>query len=303
MKSLLVALSLVVAGATLGMAPLDAEAQRLGRGRPAGMQRQAPPPRPAQPQQTPAQQQATPAQAAAPAAAAAPARRSWLGPIAGLAAGLGIAALLSHLGLGEGFANVLTLLLLLGVAFFVVRWLMRRLAGGQRPAYAGVPEGSVTPGMARRADVPPAAITGGAAPLAPAAMPGVGTPAEVALPPGFDRAGFERIAKTFFIRMQAANDAAQVEDLRRFTTPELFASLRVDLHERGTRGQQTDVVQLDAEIVDAAREPQQQVVTVRFSGLVRESPQAPAEPFDELWHFVQPAGGGDWAVAGIQPIA
>jgi predicted lipid-binding transport protein (Tim44 family) len=77
----------------------------------------------------------------------------------------------------------------------------------------------------------------------------------------------------------------------------------VDLHERGARAQQTDLVQLDAEIVDAAREASQQVVTVRFSGLVRESAQAPAEPFDELWHFVQPAGGGDWAVAGIQPIA
>ena len=76
----------------------DAEAARLGGGRSIGMQRQAVTPRPAAPAQQAAPAPARPAPAGAPAPAAP--TRSWLGPIAGLAAGLGIAALFSHLGQG-----------------------------------------------------------------------------------------------------------------------------------------------------------------------------------------------------------
>jgi predicted lipid-binding transport protein (Tim44 family) len=105
-----------------------------------------------------------------------------------------------------------------------------------------------------------------------------------------------------FIRLQAANDACNIEDLRKFTTPELFASLRLDLQERGGVAQQTDVMQLDANLVDTAREESQWVATVRFSGLIREEASQGAQPFDELWHLVRPlTGNADWAIAGITP--
>jgi predicted lipid-binding transport protein (Tim44 family) len=116
----------------------------------------------------------------------------------------------------------------------------------------------------------------------------------------FDAAGFERIAKMLFIRMQAANDAGALEDLRKFTTPELFAAVRLDLHDRQGSVQQTDVLQLDAQVIDVAQEDGQQVVSVRFHGLIRELSDAPAEPFDEVWHFVKPLDGHrEWAIAGI----
>lgn len=121
-------------------------------------------------------------------------------------------------------------------------------------------------------------------------------------PTGFDAAGFERIAKMIFIRLQAANDAGQVDDLRKFTTPELFASLRLDLQERGGAAQQTDVMELHAELIDTAQEHGQWVATVRFTGLIREEVDAGAEPFDELWHLVRPLDESrDWAIAGITP--
>jgi predicted lipid-binding transport protein (Tim44 family) len=106
-----------------------------------------------------------------------------------------------------------------------------------------------------------------------------------------------------FVRLQAANDAGDVEDLRKFTTPELFASLRLDLQERGATRQQTDVVQLTARVVDTALEGHQQVASVRFDGLIREELNGPAAPFDEVWHLVRPADGSrEWAIAGIAPI-
>lgn len=324
MKKFLSVLSLLMASATLVLAPMDyAEAKRLGGGRPAGMQRQMPPKQPAQqPQQQQGQQNAAApvnGAAATGGAAAAAGKRSWMGPIAGLAAGLGIAALMSHLGLGEAFGNFLMMALLAIAAVFLIRFLMRRFGGGaqaaQRPAQglayagAGAGHGGASPFGAPRASAEQPLrrqmdTTSPAAGLSAAPLGGVASAAPVGLPEGMSAADFERVAKMLFIRLQASNDAGQVDDLRKFTTPELFASLRLDLQDRGNAGQQTDVMQLDAELVDTAQEDGHWVASVRFHGLIRERAEQPAEAFDELWHFVKPvAGDRDWAIAGISPVA
>jgi predicted lipid-binding transport protein (Tim44 family) len=106
------------------------------------------------------------------------------------------------------------------------------------------------------------------------------------------------------VRMQAANDRGDVEDLREFSTPEMFAAFRVDLQDRGDRGQRTDVVQLDADVVDWAADAGRQIVSVRFHGLIREEDDGAAAPFDEVWHLVRPEDGSrSWAIAGIQQVA
>jgi predicted lipid-binding transport protein (Tim44 family) len=278
-------------------APFDVEAKRLGGGSSAGMQRSMPartPPNsaPAQPAQAAPTAPAT--AGAAPAAAAAP-KRSWMGPIAGLAAGLGIAALMSHLGMGAAFGNILTMVLLAGLAFIAIRFLMNRFARNNTPAMA-TPNGmrfDPAPSAAHSAPAwaQPAAGAATAAPLAAAST----------LPAGFDAAGFERIAKMIFIRMQAANDTGDLNDLRAFTTPEMFAAVKLDLQDRGTATQTTDVVRIDAEVLDVATEAERQIVSVRFHGLLREEKDGVAAPFDEIWHLVKPADGSrEWAIAGIQ---
>ena len=117
-------LALMVAIVSIGLAPLAADAARLGGGGGAGMQRSLP-------RSPPTAVPAKPAPAA-PAAVPATPGRSWMGPIAGLAAGLGIAALMSHFGMGAEFGNILMIALLGLVAVFVVRFLMRRF--GPAPA-------------------------------------------------------------------------------------------------------------------------------------------------------------------------
>ena len=296
MKSFVIALAVALVAAT--SVPGDAYARRIGGGGAAGMQRSVPPraapdaPKPAAPAAQPAGP--TAAAAAAPAAAA---KRSWLGPIAGLAAGLGIAALMSHLGLGEAFGNILTMLLLAGVAFFAIRFLLRRF--GPKPAAAGPGNlqfaGAGAP-MQQPARFEPQAFAAGSA-AAPLAAPRSGA----ALPAGFDAEGFERIAKMIFIRLQAANDAGDLNDLRAFTTPEMFATVRLELQERGPTAQRTDVVRVDAEVLDVASEADRQIVSVRFHGLIREELDGVAQPFDEIWHLVKPTDGSrEWAIAGIQ---
>ena len=119
-----------------------------------------------------------------------------------------------------------------------------------------------------------------------------------AVPADFDAAGFEKIAKQVFIRLQAANDAGDQADLRRFTTPEMYANIQQELLERNGQTQRTEVLQLDARVIDTATEAGQQVVSVRFWGLVREQSEQAATDFDEIWHLVK-AGEG-WLIAGIQ---
>ena len=121
------------------------------------------------------------------------------------------------------------------------------------------------------------------------------------LPEGFDMPAFERVAKMIFIRLQAANDKGDLDDLREFTTPEMFAAVRLDIQERNGTEQHTDVERVDAQLVDFTHEAVRQVASVRFTGLIKEDLHAPATPVDEIWHLVKPQDGSrNWAIAGIQ---
>jgi predicted lipid-binding transport protein (Tim44 family) len=125
------------------------------------------------------------------------------------------------------------------------------------------------------------------------------------VPATFDSEGFGRIAKMIFIRLQAANDSRNLDDLRSFTTPEMYASIKLDLQDRGAQEQHTDVVRVDAQVLDVAEEDGRQIVSVRFHGLIKEDdPAAEATPFDEVWHLVKPLDDSrNWAIAGIEQAA
>lgn len=296
------------------LAPALSEAKRLGGGGSSGLQRSLPS-RSTPPQNTPAQapQPATPtapmAGAAAAGTAAAAGKRSWMGPLAGLAAGLGIAALMSHFGLGEAFSNMMLIALLVMAAMAAFMWFKRRsTAGNQRPAMAsaGANAGAQATDPSQQRSAHSVSWPTGAAAGAPGSAAASFSPANASttalnLPADFDRSGFERIARMIFIRMQAANDRSDLNDLREFTTPEMFASIRLELQDRGSKPQETDVVEVRAEVLDFDREAQRDVVSVRYTGLIREETGAQAAPFDEVWHLVQPRDSSrNWAIAGIQ---
>ncbi|MBU3739087.1 MAG: Tim44 domain-containing protein [Rhodoferax sp.] len=306
-------LSLMAVVLTLGLTlgAVDAEAaKRLGGGKSSGMQRQsqAMDKNAATPAPTPAAPAANSMAAAAPAAAAAAAapKRSWMGPIAGLAAGLGLAALASHLGFGEELANFLMMGLLAMAVLAVIALVMRRRAAAQRPALAtaggwnGAAQGGSDTAVQRRGyDVamPPA---GGSA---SGSMIGARLAEPAAIPADFDAPAFERQAKVQFIRLQAAGDAGNLDDIRSFTTPEMFAELRMELAERGNQNQHTDVVSVDARVLEVVQEDARYIVSVRFSGSTRDAGAAAAEAFDEIWHLVKPReGGSGWLLAGIQQV-
>lgn len=286
MKNFVMMAAALVLGFTLQIN--DAEAKRIGGGGSTGMQRQS-----VAPSNT---QQAAPRQATPPAAAAQPAaqpKRSWMGPLAGLAAGIGLAALASHFGFGEELASFMMMALLAMVVIGVIGFFMRKKAAalgnqGMQYAGAGAPFGGNTP----QREFTPA---GGS--VAPAVA------SSGSIPAGFDAEGFVRNAKVNFIRLQAANDAGNLDDIREFTAPEMFAEIKMGIDERKGAKQTTDVVQLDAEVLDVTEEANRYIVSVHFNGLIREEDGAAAQPFAEVWHMTKPRDGSrGWVLAGIQQV-
>jgi predicted lipid-binding transport protein (Tim44 family) len=304
------ALALMAVVLTLGLSlSLDAEAKRLGGGKSGGMQRQAVT-APAQAPGGTSTPSTIPGQATAPAAAGATAaaapKRSWMGPVAGLAAGLGLAALASHFGFGEALANMLTIALLAMGVMLAIGFVMRKRAQG--PAMAGA--GGVPPATAAQADQgmfrTPVQPQGGSligSRVGSGAVAAAGT-AVGQIPAGFDVPGFVRNAKDQFLALQAANDARDVQALSRFLTPEMLEIVRGEIAERGTATQATEVFGLEAQVLEVAEEADRYVVSVRFTGSVREQPGVVPDDLDETWHLTKPRhGAGGWLVAGIQQAA
>ena len=292
MKNFVMMAAALVLGFTLSVG--DAEAKRLGGGSSSGMQRQS-----VAPSAPPSATKAAPTAAPAAAPAAQP-KRSWMGPLAGLAAGLGLAALASHFGFGEGLANMMMIGLLVMAVVMVIGFFMRKKAaaaqqsgmGGMQYANAGPNYGSNPP------STPDFTPTGSAAP----AMATSGSNSNY-IPADFDVDGFARNAKVNFIRLQAANDAGNLDDIREFTSPEMFAEIKMEMGDRGASKQETDVVQLNAEVLDVAEEANRYIVSVRFHGLIREEKAGPTEPFNEIWNMTKPRNGSHgWTLSGIQQV-
>jgi predicted lipid-binding transport protein (Tim44 family) len=279
----------VAAFLALGLMVQDADAARLGGGRSVGAQRSSVAPSKSV-QQTPPSKAAPTAPTAAPAAPPAPAGNRWLGPIAGLAAGLGLGYLLGQGGMGGlgGMLSSVLMMALVGFAvFFVIRLLTRRKTEGNLQ-FAGMGNEPVS--------AAPASLGSGAAPA-------FGGQPQPNIPAGFDTEGFLRQAKLNFVKLQAVHDSGKLGELREFTTDAMFESIKQDLLQHGAVGQQTDVVTLDAELLEALTEGDTHWASVRFSGMIREDANAQAESFQEIWNLAKPVSGATgWVLAGIQQL-
>ncbi|HEX6295808.1 MAG TPA: Tim44-like domain-containing protein [Burkholderiales bacterium] len=269
MSKWLLALFAVILGSVF-IAP-DVEARRFGGARSLGAQRNVTPP-PAKPAQ---QQQA--AQAKQGQQQPAPSGSKW-GPILG---GLAMGGLLGYLFAGNGLGGLLLLALLVAGGVLLFRALARRQA--QAPVQFA--------GMREQAMVEPAAS---------APLPAGGA---ARVPAGFDAGAFLRGAKLNFVKLQVANDAGELAEIREFTTDELFEALKPELLARGAERQQTEVTALEADLLELATEGDRHWASVRFSGMVRETAAGAPAAFEEVWNLVKPVDGSSgWLLAGIQQM-
>jgi predicted lipid-binding transport protein (Tim44 family) len=304
---------LVVLSAFLGLStlPTDADARRMGGGssfgRSAPSQFQKTPPAAPTGSTATAQskQQATGQSATAGNTSAAP-RNRFLAPLAGLAAGLGLAALFSHLGLGAGLAEFMGTLLMIAVAVFAVLFLLRILRGQQAakpsPAFSGAGSAPIhdpVPGMAKpQTDL-------GFGQFGKLSAFDNSMPASVPvknLPPNFDEINFISSAKKFFVTMQGLFDKGDLAGLREYCTDEVVTHLKLEIQDRASAENTTDILTLNAQLIGFEVDQGEQIATVAFTGMLREERNAAANEINELWTMIRPLTGGGWVLAGIHNL-
>ena len=284
-----------VALVSFGLAVQDADAKRFGGGGNIGKQRSttshqtATPPKPAQ----------APAAAPAPAPTPAPApsgASKWLGPLAGLAAGGLLASMFmgggGMGGLGGAMSSILMMLAIGAGVFFLIRMFRKPQPQAQPLQYAGMGENTVT----HMDSVGSGSAAPYAAPFAQAAS---------TRPAWFEDEPFLREAKKHFIRLQDGYDRGDLNDIREYVTPEMFAEINMQIRERGDKPNKTEVVTLNAAVLEVVTEGDYVIASVRFDGMIREEIGGPAEPFNEIWHIQKSQlqstqANATWLISGIQ---
>lgn len=326
-------LSIVLMIGALTMAVGDADAQRMGKRASFGRQSNNVTQKaaPANTANAPARPGAA---TAAPGAIPPKPRLPWKGIVGGLIGGALLAGLFSSMGMGGAMSGALGSIMtfaLIGFAlFFLFRFFTRRKDGADapsmfkpqgtgnsssifnpQPAYAGMPNNAI-PEIGSRIDnnqtyayqtAPTNTLNnasfGNSTSGTAQADQGTWT-----LPADFDVTGFLRHAKSNFIRLQAAWDRGDINDIREFTSPQMFAEMKLELQDRGTEKNETDVVTLDAELLGIETQSYDYLASVQFSGMIKEGGEATAQPFKEVWNLAKPIDGKTgWILAGIQQLA
>ena len=232
-------------------------------------------------------------QSASPAARSAPAPRApstrsgrWMPVLGGLAAG----GLLGVLFGGNVLFGILMAVLLVALGAFVVRLILRARAVPLPAAqFAGLGSETVA--------APPPSQAQGLTEAAPSVTRGP------VLPAGFDLAGFVRTAKLNFVRLQIAHELGELDEVREFSTPQLFAALSKAVAERGSAQLQRDVVSLNVELTELATDGDTHRASVRFSGMARATPGAAPAGFAEVWQLAKAGKGSTgWLLAGIRRL-
>ncbi len=244
---------------------------------------------------------------------------SRFGGMGGMLGGLLVGGMLGSLlfgGAGGGFGMME--ILLLGIAgFLLFRFIRSRRAtqatqagqatqaaqmahaapvGGDRLAYAAAPAGNCSP----------AGGAGGwgsahVAPVGPDGSAGITPPV---LPAGFDEAEFLAGAKGLYARLQSSWDRRDLADIRGFTSPEVFDEISRQADEDPTPGK-TDIVMVEARIIEAGTQGTQTVISVLYDVLLREN-QTDSRPTQvrEVWHFRKDESDPNpyWMLEGIQQL-
>lgn len=204
---------------------------------------------------------------------------------------------------GGGFPwGGLILLMLLGGA--VMMFMKKKKTASplsQRPLGGGLaPAGGVPYGQDMQRNQPPGSSLFNNTPYAQGGggMSAASNFASGRLPDGTEVPHFLRQAKATFLHVQSMNNPANLDEIRKYLTPQLFDALRADISDNM---EPADFPTLNCDFLNAEQENGGYVASVRFHGMVSESVNAPLMPFSETWHYIKSAQTDNkWIVAGIQ---
>ncbi|MFD1008096.1 MULTISPECIES: Tim44 domain-containing protein [Oceanisphaera] len=282
MRKLLTLFTLIFAIGITATA-FDAEARKMGGGRSFGKSYKTAPAQPAKQQNTANQSGQTPKKSGG----------MMGGLLGGLLAGGLLAALFSS-GAFEGF-QMMDFVLIAGLAFIAFKIfsaLRKGKAPASRTAYSG-PQHFEAP----QQPITPSASTTAASGFVASEVP-------FNLPPDFDMQAFLQGSREHYRTLQAAWNTNDLEKIREYVTPELFADLS---QERATLtgDQHTEVMFVDAELVRADHTSYHAQVSLKFSGRYRDSHEAVEQDIHEVWHLERDLtkDNAPWLIVGLEDNA
>ncbi len=126
---------------------------------------------------------------------------------------------------------------------------------------------------------------------------------DLILPEGFDEHAFLNGAKNAFRALQATWDDRDLAEIRGLTTDRVFAEIQDQL-KASTDDNRTEVISVQAELLDVRESGNELEATVLFDTVMREDIYGPEQAVREVWHFVKPRNSlqPKWNLDGIQQV-
>lgn len=265
----------------VGLAVPDAEARRMGGGKSFG----AAPMHKSQPAQRQAPQQQANSHNRQQNPAATSGASRWLGPLAGIAAGGLLAAML----FGDGFQSLQLLdILIFGLIAFVLFKLFQRRSASPMQHQAHPASGPTAPAHRNW----PSPTT--------APQPMATSPAKMPAPEWFDADSFLKGAEEHFYTLQRHWRDGDVEGMAEYLDPAVLEQIIVARAE-APPGSNGFVEELQARLEGIEQRDGRTIITVGFTGLDRDSAADPGERFDESWRLERMDGHNQpWIICGIR---
>ncbi|MDD5215705.1 MAG: Tim44-like domain-containing protein [Methylococcales bacterium] len=126
---------------------------------------------------------------------------------------------------------------------------------------------------------------------------------DTSTPAGFDTVAFLDDVKQRYMALQEAWDARDFAEIRGLTTDKVFAEIQAQL-KSSTEENNTDVLKLDADLLEIRELSSEFEAVVLFDAIMREDEQGQANQVREVWHFVKSKSGfnANWTLDGIQQL-
>jgi predicted lipid-binding transport protein (Tim44 family) len=126
---------------------------------------------------------------------------------------------------------------------------------------------------------------------------------DTAMPAGFDSVAFLDDVKHRYMDLQQAWDAHDLAEIRGLTTDKVFAEIQEQL-KSSNETNETDVLKLDADILEVRELSSEFEAVVLFDAIMREDEAGQANQVREVWHFVKSKSGfnANWMLDGIQQL-
>lgn len=150
---------------------------------------------------------------------------------------------------------------------------------------------------------PRRAFASGSSRTGPATVDRSHLAAQIPLPPELDSQCLMSELRQTFHALQNAWDHGSRDELGRMTTVDMLEELDAARSAGCGATNRSEVVRLDIHLVAFEELDATQLVCVEYSGLIRESASARAEPFRELWMLSRvKEASADWRLARHQAL-